>query len=446
MKIEFLKSACYLLTGKNKNVLVDPWLVDGEYYGSWYHYPQFNLSKFIKRKIDYIYISHIHPDHFSKLTLKKLNKNIKIIILKYAKPFLRFNIESLGFKNIIELDHEKKLYIENDFFIETYAADDCDPKICQNFFKCHFFQSKVGTNQIDSLSVFSINGKKILNVNDCPIELTERVVNKIKKKHKTIDLLLTGYAGAGPFPQCFSYSKNKLKQYMIKKQEKFINQATKYIEISKPKYVIPFAGTYYLGSKMYSLNKYRGVPTRFEGKNLIIKKIKSKKIKTKIFLLKTFGAFDLNDYKINDELKSEEVFFDKKMKNYLSKKKLDYQLENIPNYRYLIGLLHNASNSLFKKIKNMNLFSKTLVAIKLNSKKYFVINLYNNQYNIFNFSEFSRKKYVILDLDKRLLVKILRGPKFAHWDNADIGSHIKYERKPDSYDRALNYAINFLHC
>lgn len=446
MKFEFLKSASYLLTGKKKNILVDPWLVDGEYYGSWYHYPKFNISKFREKKIDYIYISHIHPDHFSRLTLQKFNKNIKIIILKYAKPFLKLNIESLGFKNIIELEHKKKFYIEDDFFIETYAADDCDPKLCQSFFKCHFFQSKVGTTQIDSVSLFSLKGKNILNVNDCPIELAERVINKIKQKYRTIDLLLTGYSGAGPFPQCFKYQKKHLIKKMYKKQKQFIDQAIKYIGLSKPKNVIPFAGTYFLGSKMYTLNKYRGVPTRHEAKKLILDNIKFKKIKTKVFLLKTFGTFDLNNYKINGELKSEEVFYDEKMKKYLIKKKLDYQNEINPKHQYLIELLIKASKNLFEKVKNIKLTTKTLVAIKLNSKKYFVINLYKSKYNVFNYSNFSKENYVMLDLDKRLLVKILRGPKFAHWNNADIGSHITYKRKPDNYDRALIYAINFLHC
>ena len=46
MKLEFLKSATFLITKNNKNLLVDPWLADGEYYGSWYHYPKFNLKFF----------------------------------------------------------------------------------------------------------------------------------------------------------------------------------------------------------------------------------------------------------------------------------------------------------------------------------------------------------------------------------------------------------------
>src|SRR3979409_1630689 len=37
--------------------------------------------------------------------------------------------------------------------------------------------------------------------------------------------------------------------------------------------------------------------------------------------------------------------------------------------------------------------------------------------------------YVSYQLDPRLLQNILRGPRYAHWNNAEIGSHIFFERK-----------------
>ena len=55
------------------------------------------------------------------------------------------------------------------------------------------------------------------------------------------------------------------------------------------------------------------------------------------------------------------------------------------------------------------------------------------------------KKYVIYELDSRLLKNILLGPRFAHWNNAEIGSHIKFFRKPDIYERKLYNAMNYFH-
>ena len=49
-------------------------------------------------------------------------------------------------------------------------------------------------------------------------------------------------------------------------------------------------------------------------------------------------------------------------------------------------------------------------------------------YDLF-FDEF--KKYVRYETDVRLLKRLLMGPRFAHWNNAEIGSHIKFFRKPN---------------
>ena len=56
-----------------------------------------NLDKF---NVDYICITHIHPDHFSRKTLSKLNKDIPILILNYSLPFLKKNIERLGLMSL----------------------------------------------------------------------------------------------------------------------------------------------------------------------------------------------------------------------------------------------------------------------------------------------------------------------------------------------------------
>ena len=37
------------------------------------------------------------------------------------------------------------------------------------------------------------------------------------------------------------------------------------------------------------------------------------------------------------------------------------------------------------------------------------------------------------------------GPKFAHWNNAEIGSHIKFFRKPNKFERDLHFAICYFH-
>jgi UDP-MurNAc hydroxylase len=40
MQVTYLSSAAIYIEAEGVDVLCDPWLVDGAYYGSWCHYPE----------------------------------------------------------------------------------------------------------------------------------------------------------------------------------------------------------------------------------------------------------------------------------------------------------------------------------------------------------------------------------------------------------------------
>ena len=96
MKLTFYQSSTVLLETKNVKILSDPWLVDGELYGSWNHYPQIDFNPEAFDNLDYIYLSHIHQDHFSKKTLSQLSKKIPVLIHNFESKSLRENIKSMG--------------------------------------------------------------------------------------------------------------------------------------------------------------------------------------------------------------------------------------------------------------------------------------------------------------------------------------------------------------
>ena len=76
-----------------------------------------NRHKKIFQK-DGIYISHIHPDHYCKNTLKRFPKTLPVYIRKYESMIpLKENLKELGFKNIIEVEHRQRIKIDEDFFI-----------------------------------------------------------------------------------------------------------------------------------------------------------------------------------------------------------------------------------------------------------------------------------------------------------------------------------------
>ena len=183
MKLTFLTSASVLIEEQNVKVLCDPWFVDGEFYGSWAHYPPLNFSSEELNDVDYIYISHIHPDHFSTKTLTKMNHDIPIIIHNYYYKFLKKNIERLGYKTI-ELDHNKRTNLKDNLHINILAADNCNPELCQKYFGCSIVEKTFGSTAIDSMCVMDNRQEVIVNTNDCPFPLAETTANYIKNQYK----------------------------------------------------------------------------------------------------------------------------------------------------------------------------------------------------------------------------------------------------------------------
>ena len=129
MKIYNLASSSVVIATGSLKILTDPWLINGEYYGSWHHPVEINYDAEFMDDITHIYLSHIHPDHFSRKTFEKLNKDIPILIHNYETKFLKFNVERYGFK-VIELDHNKEYKLDSNTKIKIYAADNCNPELC----------------------------------------------------------------------------------------------------------------------------------------------------------------------------------------------------------------------------------------------------------------------------------------------------------------------------
>ena len=91
MKVRYIYSACVEIKTKDINILCDPWFSEGAFDGSWFHYPKVKDPLKVIKKPDYIYISHIHSDHYDPVFLKKILKKFKktkIIIPNFKRNYL----------------------------------------------------------------------------------------------------------------------------------------------------------------------------------------------------------------------------------------------------------------------------------------------------------------------------------------------------------------------
>jgi len=443
LKTTYLQNASVIIENSGEKILCDPWLIDGCYYGSWHHYPKFNFIEKEFDDIDYIYISHIHPDHFDVKTMSKLKKDIPVLIHEFPQKFLKQNIEKLGFK-VEEIPHNKRTKLGKTW-INVCAADDCNPEVCSRVFGCNFEFNKFGTNQIDTFSVIDNEEQVIVNSNDCPFEIGKNTAKKIKEQYNKIDLLLVGYTGASDYPCCYTLTPDEKEKEALKKKIKKLEDAENYINTFNPKYYMPFAGRYVLGGKLTSLMKDKGESTLDEGINYLLQKINQNKNIGISLNMKSY--FDLNTELASDvyipENKQDK---DNYVNNVLSKLKLDYEEEEYPKIESILALIPQSYERFERHRKMINYSVDTDILIELNNDNILAITVNGNGFKIIKKSEMIFfTKYLYLSMDTRLLYKILENSKKAHWNNAEIGCHIMWKRVPNKYDKSLLYCLNFFH-
>lgn len=443
MKIRHINSSCVIIESNDVKILCDPWFVSGEYYGSWHIYPPLDLEDNFFNDIDYIYVSHIHPDHFSRKSFEKLNKDIPVLIHEYDSPFLKMNIERLGF-NVTELVHNKKTLLKNDVSINILAADNCNPELCAKFMGCGIVETNYKSTQIDSLCVISDKNYCVLNTNDCPYDLSSQAIDLVMNQYKKIDFLLVGYGGAGPYPQCFELSDDERVKAERNKIIQFLSQAESYIKHIKPEFYMPFAGTYTLAGNLFNLDERKAVPDLSYAKEYLINSdvIKSN---SKCILLNTNAYFDLNKKEPSQEyipinLDEKKIY----MQDVLSKIILDYESEKKPNIEEIKELIEPAYLRMEKKRNEIKFSTDTIWYLELDNNDFIKVSMNGSGFDFVNKVD-DNKNYVVYKLDPRLLYNILRGPRYAHWNNAEIGSHIKFKRHPNTFERGIYHSINFFH-
>ena len=447
MQITQLNSASNMIedsaNGSNVKILCDPWLQGEEYLGSWAMYPQYNFKPENFSDLDFIYISHIHPDHSSANTLSKLDKKIPVLIHNFPEKFLKDKIENLGFKTI-ELEHGVRTRLKNNIHVNIMAADNCDPNVCGKIMGCGLSEVKFQTTQIDTMAVFDNGNQVIVNTNDCPFDIAKNTASIIKSAYQKVDVLLLGYVAASSWPHCYNLSESQKEEESRKKQDAKLQTAKKYIELLQPKYYIPFAGRYTLCGKNVVLNRYRGEPELEDAYEWLRNNVDQEKhcgiiLNNDCWFDIDAGLANKNYVPINKDEKKNYV------NDILSRKNMPYENESMPLIAEILELVPKAYENFNKIREKIGWVSDTTVILKTTNDDDLIIAISCNGKGFKKISSDDTKKYeqcMVISLDIRLLKWLLHGPDKAHWSDADLGSHLRYERIGSIYKRGLFYCWN----
>jgi UDP-MurNAc hydroxylase len=215
----------------------------------------------------------------------------------------------------------------------------------------------------------------------------------------------------------------------------------------KPEFFLPFAGRYILAGKKSILNSQRAISELEDTYEYFTKNSKINQKDNQCVILNSKSSFDLDTKQISEayipiDNNEKQNYID----NVLSKRKYDFEDDKEPEINQILDLIPSCYSRYEKRRNELGFSSEMVIIIGLTREKFLLISANGNGYQFIKKNELDQfKKYVRISLDNRLLMRILSGPKNAHWNNAEIGSHLTFERKPDNYERGLYYCLSYFH-
>lgn len=428
MKITNIGGATAIVEHNNIRILFDPWLDDGIFSGSWYHFPPSKLTPSDLGHFDYIYISHIHEDHCSKGTIKYLNRDAEILLMNrdpnLVERFLEVN--HFNFKKIHLISPFTPTIITPGLTVDMITAD---PSHKYNYY-------------IDSAIVLKWDDFTLYNANDCapyPDGL-----NYLKKNYPVIDLALIPYAGGSGYPACYLNLSHEQKISESQKiQKKCIDRFVQNFEMLRPDKIMPFADQYVIAGSRYALNEFLSHPV---GPGSVFESMKKIGHENKLLLL---NPDQIYDFETNLKWPNEEYAFptedDKKtyIENHLTKKKYEFELFELNKGIAIERLFKYARDRMWLEQTKQNYFPSFTYYFLINDRqRLFEIKLTGQEVKEISITEKQNENYLLLSCSFDLFVYLLLG--HISWNIADAALFIDYERVPNIYDTKISAFVNFL--
>lgn len=215
MNIQFYNHACFSVENDDALLLCDPYLSGTAFNNGWdLIVNDVAFDRFAEKKL-YIYYSHEHPDHFAIPFLKSIRSqdrnDVTVLFQKTLDERVKSFVSEEGF-SVITLADQEKLELSDEFSITIG--------------KVPFY---------DSWALIELDGKKILNANDCTIDTPSRV-KRVKRLTDAVDILFTQFSYANWAPGGVADRRSRA-MLAKSKLESLKSQA----DLLTPTTIVPFA-------------------------------------------------------------------------------------------------------------------------------------------------------------------------------------------------------------
>jgi UDP-MurNAc hydroxylase len=417
INVRYIYSACVVITTPDVSVISDPWFTDGIYDGSWFQFPKMENPIDVIGKVDYIYVSHIHPDHYDPIFLRKyleVYPNSRIIIANFQNNFLakKMSADGIPFEIVKE-----------------------EMAIGKTVFK--IFPNETGSaSDVDSIFAIKFEDHGVLNLNDNPFN--EPLLNEVLRFHPQYQIALLPYTGAGPYPQTYYSDTETLKTKADAKKKDFFQRYLVLRDKINPLVSIPFAGKYLLGGDKTKLNAFRGVADPVEVLGFDPRAI----------VLEDGGTSSIDTVNLKPNSSRTTPYPKEAIEKRLShiktaamayERHIQLPSQLIPWKRLLPKAYQNA-------LRYSEAETDYFFCLKFSPSEFFVMNCRkDSKFGQFceelQLAQYSPRSVILIDY--RYLFGLLTS--IYHWNNAEIGSQYMVKRVPDEFRREVQRFLNFFH-
>ena len=239
MDITFLGQAGLFIRTKAGSILCDPWF-NPAYFASWFPFPaNYRIDPESIGSPDYLYVSHLHHDHFDPEFLKThVSKQAQVLLPDYPVNDLEHELRDLGFERFIKTRDLQPVEVDGLRFTIVSLTSPTDGPIG------------------DSALVVDDGETRIFNQNDAhPLEAD---VLRALGPH---DAHFLQFSGAIWFPMVYRF-REKMKRALTRhKREQQSRRALRYAAQVGATHVFPTAGPpCFLDDDLFYLNDLPGAP------------------------------------------------------------------------------------------------------------------------------------------------------------------------------------------
>jgi UDP-MurNAc hydroxylase len=245
MKITHYSNSFISVRSQGEHIVCDPWMGKAN-TGGWQSFPEYSVNQLARHLSDarWIYISHLHDDHFHPETLKTLGLlDRDFVIKRFRAPVMRERLKKLGVTRIHEFD--------------PFTVNRLGP------FEVAIFPQMTSNSsgleddvnyELDTSIAIKAEGTVFFNQVDNPLSLQDlrRIRDFMAEQLGAVDVACIMSGAASEYPHFFlGIDQAAEKRRLV---ERSLTDLGDWLRLLKPRYFFPAGGTYLIPGWMGVFN------------------------------------------------------------------------------------------------------------------------------------------------------------------------------------------------